>query len=101
RLRATNRTRTLGHERRRKQASAAGAQRRLERARLVPGRSPDRLQEVRPLRNGRALRPLCRERRREPAATADTPYGERVALVRLVTRRADDRLLAQQRGVHR
>ena len=48
----------------------------------------------------RELRPLCRERRRERAATADTPGGE-PALVRVVTRRADDRLPPQQRGVHR
>ena len=46
------------------------------------------------------LRPLSRERRRERAATADTPCGE-PALVRVVTRRADDRLPPQQGGVHR
>ena len=51
-------------------------------------------------RIGRDLRPLCRERRRERAATADTPCGE-PALVRVVTRRADDRLPPQQGGVHR
>ena len=47
------------------------------------------------------LRPLCRERRRERAATADTPCGERAAFFRVVTRRAHDRLPAQPGGVHR
>ena len=55
---------------------------------------------VRPARFRRALRPLCRERRRERAPTADTPCGER-ALVRVVTRRADDRLPGRETGVHR
>ena len=41
-------------------------------------------------RAGRELRPLCRERRRERAATADTPCGARAAIVCVVTRRADD-----------
>ena len=68
-----NRIRTLGRERRRKQPSAGGELRRRERSRVVPGRSPDRLQEIRrpDLRHGiQAFRPLCRERRRERAATA-------------------------------
>ena len=37
-------SRTLGHERRRKQPSAGDALRRREQSRVVPGRSPDRLQ---------------------------------------------------------
>ena len=51
------------------------------------------------------LRPLCRERRRERAATADAPCsvrrGARPSLVCVVTRRADDRLPARPGGVHR
>ena len=69
---------------------------------VVPGRSPDRLQKVRPPDIGGELRPLCRERRRERAATADTSCGRtRAADVRVVTRRAHDRLPAQPGDVHR
>ena len=95
------RRRTLGRERRRKQPSAADALRRREQSRVVPGRSPDRLPKVRPPGDGRAFRPLCRERRRERAATADTPCGERAAFFRVVTRRAHDGLPAQPGGIHR
>ena len=78
---------TLGRERRRKKPSAGGALRRREQSRVVPGRSPDRLQKRRISdlyvvnADGSGLRRLTRHAENVPRSFAWSPDGRTIAFL--------------------